>query len=142
MLVATSMLAVRLDAQGPRGDGDKGKKKQQGRAAMPGKPIPGAMGQVQNPQQLAQLMIANFDADGDGALNQVELELAMTAVMQRMQQLQRTQQMQQMQLRQRAARGGMGGGMGAMPGAGKGQMNNRAKQRAGNRGGGKRGKGR
>ena len=35
--------------------------------------------------QMAQMMIAQFDQDGDGALNPAELEVAMTAFMQRMQ---------------------------------------------------------
>ncbi len=36
-------------------------------------------------QQLAQLMLANFDQNGDGALNQAELESALLAWMQQMQ---------------------------------------------------------
>ncbi len=46
-------------------------------------------------EQVAQMMLANYDADGSGALDQQELQSALTAMMQQMQQ-QRSRQASQM----------------------------------------------
>lgn len=68
-------------------------------------------GQV-DPQLLAQMMLKSFDKDGNGALDQGELQLALTAMFQRMQ-----------QMRQQRPGQGMGGGIGAAQGFGPGRGN-------------------
>ncbi len=46
----------------------------------------GGMQGSPNAVQMAQMLLANFDQNGNGALEQAELEQALLALMQRMQQ--------------------------------------------------------
>ncbi len=124
LVIATSLLISTADAQGRRGDknGNRG-------AAGDGAADPGNGQQNQHrerngmggPQaggapmaQVAQMLIAQCDQNGDGALNAAELQVALNALMQRMQ-----AQMQQRQGMGQAM--GFGMGMGMAQGQGQGQ---------------------
>ena len=72
------------------------------------------------PQQMAQMLLQNFDRDGNGELNLTELSAAMVALQQRMQQMNRGGQggAGGPGFGGRGGAGGQGGGAGGRGGAG------------------------
>ena len=134
-LVATPAFGQRPGPKGNRNRGANNGQLAQGRNAGQLGANMGQRGQMPSISQLAQTLLTNFDADGSGELNQVELQAALAAMRAMMQNsMMRNGGGMQNQQGQRAMGNGNIGVAGRMQ-----APNNGAGPRAAGRGGGRRG---